>query len=464
MALLDSVRNAEPGMRRFRLKIPASVLETLFFLSFSLVVDALFLNGTRFRDWSYHPFWCIVLLITVQYGTNAGLLATLASTAALLTGNIPSRTVSQDVYAWVGEIVRLPLLWFLASIILGEIRIRQIRERDQLREKLASAGQREASLTDAYRRLNSLRQTLEARVAGQLKTAVGIHDAARGIDKLDPDDVLLGVSALMKVVINPKQFSLFLLSGNKLEARLQHQWPEESQWPRSYGPESELFREIVGKRRFLCQSSAADEHLLRGDGVLAGPLLTAEGRVVGMLKVENLGFLDLNFSNVQTFRAACEWIGTAYANAERYQLARAEAMVSGDGEILSYSFLARQTRLFTSLAQRIGFDVSMLILEIGNYSELSEAMRSVISARISKCVGRALRTTDLAFDYKRTGAEFAVVLPGTGQDQVSVALQKLNAALTEEFATETDSPVFVHRIQVLHETQKSSELAGTANV
>lgn len=448
-------------LRALRARVHVSVLETCLFLAIAVAIDWLFLDGTRYRGFTHHPFWIIVLLTTVQYGTNAGLLATVASTVTLLAGNVPPQPVSGDMYSWLADITRLPLLWFLVSVTMGELRVRQIGEANKLRENLEASANREKHLTDAYQRLNALRQTLEARVAGQLKTAVGIHEAARRIEKLDPEEVLMGVSGLLRAVINPKQFSLFILNGSRLEARLQEGWGEDSHYPVWYGPESELFREIVGHRHFLCRTSRADEILLRDDGMLAGPLLTASGQVYGMLKIENLGFLDLNFSNVQTFRAACEWIGTAYGNAVRYQQAKSDAIVSGESELLSYGFLARQTQLFTSLAKRIGFSVSMLVLEVANYNELPENDRGTIASRVSRCVGRALRTTDLAFDYKRTGAEFAVILPGTAADQVTVALQKLNAALSEEFHNEAAPPAFVHRIQVLHDHQ-GAKLAGAA--
>jgi hypothetical protein len=154
----------------FGVRHPA-FLEIVLFLAFALAIDWLFLDGTRFRSMSLHPFWILVLLVTVQYGTNAGLFAAIASTAALLAGNVPIQPAFQDRFQWLFEIMRLPLLWCLTAVTLGELRMRQIRERERLRGQVAEASRRDKILTDGYKRLNALKEALETRVAGQLRTA-----------------------------------------------------------------------------------------------------------------------------------------------------------------------------------------------------------------------------------------------------------------------------------------------------
>jgi polysaccharide biosynthesis protein PelD len=136
--------------------IPAAALvEIALLLGAALLCDAIFLDGTRFRSLPQHPFWIPVLLVAVQYGTNAGLAAATAATLALLAGNLPPQAVFQDRFAWFSEIVHLPLLWFVAAVVLGELRMRQIREREGLRERLGEASHRENVLAEAYKRLNA---------------------------------------------------------------------------------------------------------------------------------------------------------------------------------------------------------------------------------------------------------------------------------------------------------------------
>jgi hypothetical protein len=135
----------------------SAIIEITLFFGGSLLVDHFFFDGTRFRSASQHPFWIPVLLVSAQYGTTGGLLAAMAATVALLSGKLPPETISQDRFAWWFEIGKLPLLWFIAALTLGELRTRQIRERAILRDQLAETSRREQVLADAYRRLSGVR-------------------------------------------------------------------------------------------------------------------------------------------------------------------------------------------------------------------------------------------------------------------------------------------------------------------
>ena len=54
-------------------------------------------------------------------------------------------------------------------------------------------------------------------------------------------------------------------------------------------------------------ATPAGEAALMGQGLIAGPLIDpASGKLVGMLKIEEMAFLDLNVSSLQTFKTMAE--------------------------------------------------------------------------------------------------------------------------------------------------------------
>ena len=451
----------------------SALVEMALFLGVTLAVDRIFLDGSRFRSMAQHPFWILVLLIAVQYGTNAGLLAALASSVALLAGNVPAQAIFQDRFAWVFDILRLPLLWFLAAVILGELRSRQIREKERLGLELAETSRREHVVAAAYKRLEAVKEALETRVAGQLRTAVGLYEAARAIEKLDPTEVLSGVSHLIRSVMNPEKFSLYLLQNGALVLAVEEGWTSADSFPRIYGPNAGIFQETIGRQRLLSVANPDDERVLLGVGTIAAPLIAPDtGNVVGMLKIEKLGFLDLNFSNVQTFKVLCQWIGAAYENAIRYQTARSEAVVNSETELFAYGFLSRQLSLLTLLARRIGFDLTMLVVRLENPDDLTAAQQTCVPIAFSRTVSKVLRQSDLAFDYQKTGMEFALVLPATPVADARIVVEKLQASLETELASEAPQARFSIGVQALHDMRPpaeppvpaSGELAGLANL
>src|SRR5690606_35605613 len=116
--------------------------------------------------------------------------------------------------------------------------------------------------------------------------------------------------------------------------------------------------------------------LLAGQAILAGALTDREsGEVLGMLKVEKLGFTDLNLSAIESFAAICQWAGMAIVNARKYQAAKSESMVNPDHNLLTYSYFRRYLDFITGLAKRVGFDVSMIVIHLANAERMESEAR-----------------------------------------------------------------------------------------
>ena len=440
----------------------SAILEILLFLGAALIVDQIFFDGTRFRSAQQNPFWIPVLLVAVQYGTNAGLLAAAAATAALLIGNVPPQSVSEDRFAWLFEVGKLPLLWFVSAVVLGELRVRQIRERVALQRQLTETAGREQILSDAYKRLNGVKEALETRLASQLKSAVGMYESVRAIEKLDPAEVLMGMGSLVRSVMNPEKFSAWLLHEGRLDLAVREGWSEEDDLPRHYTQDSNLFVEIVARQRVLSVANYDDASTLAGAGIIAAPIVVPDsGRVIGMLKIEKLGFLDLTFSNLQMLRVLCQWIGAAYDNAVRYQAARAESVVNTQTELLAYGFLSRQLSFLSVLAMRVGFDLTMIVVRLDNPEDLTDSQLALTPRAFSRCAAKALRKTDLAFDYQRTGMEFALILPVSPVSDVEVVIRKLRDSLAAELATDAPEARFTFAVHAIHDTAATRETANT---
>lgn len=437
----------------------SALFEIVLFLGISLAVDQIFLDGSRFRAAPLHPFWILVVLVAVQYGTNAGLLAAIGASAALLAGNIPPETLAQDRFAWWFSVTKLPLMWFVSAVVLGEMRIRQIRERRAIEDQLREAMRREQVITDAYGRVNGIKETLETRLASQMKSAIGLYESVKTIEKLNPSEVLMGIGGLVRAVVNPEKFSAWLLRNGRLELVVREGWSEsDGGSPRALGPDSRLFMEIASRQRVVSVANPQDAAVLAGAAVVAVPIVVPDnGSVVGMLAIEKLGFLDLTFSNLETLKVLGQWIGTAYQNALRYESVRAGSIVNAQTDLLAYGFLSRQLSFLSALAARVGFDLTMVVVKLQNSDELPADKRAAAPRAFGRAVAKALRQTDLAFDYERTGMEFALILPASTVRHAEVVVRKLQTSLASETAAEVPEARFTFAIHSIHEVSKDGD-------
>ncbi len=432
---------------------PIAIAEALGMLIILTLLDLLVFDGNRFWDVNPHPFWIPVLLIAVQYGTNEALLAALLATLFYLVGNIPGAAEGVDHFDHLYTIVINPILWFLAAFGLGELRIRHIRERNRLVTEVEDSQQREDLIADSYKFVKNRKEALEVQVSGQLASSIEAYRAAKAVETLDPKSVMQGVERLVTSVLGPQKFSLYIFHDNKLTATILHGWAPADTYTQEIDSYSPLYQSVVGQQDTLVIANEQHETALDGQGIMAGPIVDPDtNRVVGMLKIEQMDFISLSLNTVETFRAMCEWIGTALINARNYQTVKSEAIVNPERNLLTFNYFKRQSDYMAKLAKRIGFDLSMLVIKINDAKSMSDTDRVTVARQIGESVKAVLRSVDLAFDYQTDGEEYSILLPATSQAGASIVRDKIAKDMEKGLRGKRDVS-FNYIVSALHEAR-----------
>lgn len=414
---------AEPQVSRWTIAIEIATV-----LGLTLVADAVWGAGARFIDVEPHPFWIIVLLMAVQYGTREALVATAASTVALLAGNLPTQTFDQNVHQYALQVLMRPLLWMVASVVLGELRSRHRLQQAQTSARLRDAERQVALLAESHAELTTAKERLETRLAGQLRTAAGVLEAARPLETLDPARVLAGAGDLLRSALNARAFSLYLLHGDALVLAAAERTDGSPAPADRFGSSAPLFREVVGAQRYVSVATPSGERVLDGEGLMAGPILDpSTGTLFGMLKVEDMRFLDFNLGSLQTLKAVSTWIAAAYGNAVAHKRSQLEDDTT---HLYGARYLERQIGYLTGVARRFGFDLTLLSFQV-RADDLPESVRQDLPRLLGEASRQVLRGTDLVFGHDAPGTEFAVLLPGATADSAQVVAGKLAAALAD---------------------------------
>lgn len=327
-----------------------AIVETLIFLTVLTILNFIFGDGKRFVTYSLHPFWVIILLVTVQYGTSEGIAATLLSTLFLYAGNLPKQTVDQSLFDYQFQIVFIPSLWFITAFILGEIRNRITWENHLLKEKYSLAQKEAETITSAYEVLKETNENLAIQLSSQEKTAAQTYKTFGVLGSSDPAEVIFGSEIIVETALNPEKFSLYALGPYGFEATTCHGWSSSDKFINRFTDKSPLYDEIAKKRRMVCIVNKADREILGKEGLVANPLIDKEtGEVFGMLKVEKMRFLDLNLSKLETFRIVCDLISTSYTNAKRAKRLQKSSIRSPYEELYSYEFFKEQCKFLKNL-------------------------------------------------------------------------------------------------------------------
>lgn len=290
----------------------SALLEIFIFIVGAFLIDHFLFDGTRFRQVEPHPYWVMVLLVSVQYGTRMGIVSAVAASVLFIVGNVPEQTLQQNMHEWFFSAYKLPILWLITSIIVGEISVRRISARRRLKEQLDDRIQREATLLKSFNNVNHLKEKLEVRIAGQSRTARKTLKAARDLENLEPMQVLMRSQVLVENMLEPEKYSVFIFKNKILELVFEKGWRDD-EFAKEFNADTPLYKAITADWKILSVTNADDEIILDQQGVLAGPLIIPRtGEVVGMLKIEKHNFSQLSLNTIKDFNSICQWIGSIY--------------------------------------------------------------------------------------------------------------------------------------------------------
>ena len=400
------------------------VAEGAVMLAVLLAVDFAATGGTRFAGVQPSPFGLVVLLVSAQYGLGQGALVALLAIAARYGGHLPQQDFGQDSIVYLRGVATDPVLWLGCALVVGGIASR-LRARAAAAERVALHARHELSVTVAAAgRLSASLAVLEGKVAGQLRTASSIYEAARGLGP-DMPDVLSNAPSLLRAATECTRCSIYLLEGDSLHLAASEGRRADDGLVDRIGP-GPLFEAVVGRRATLVASRGADAEVLAGQGILAAPIIApgdgaVPGAVLGMLKVEEIGFARLHLDTVANFQAVCAWVGTALMHAETFVQARDERFTVGGGRLVSAHHSERMIGYLTGLAARLGFDLSLLTVEV-------EAGDAAGMDRVRRVLEDGFRDTDMMLEVLLDQRRFSVLLPGTDHVGAETAADRLRAA------------------------------------
>ncbi|MEM1282329.1 MAG: hypothetical protein AAGG81_02105, partial [Chlamydiota bacterium] len=163
-----------------------ALVEMLVFFFLVLLYDIYFGSGDRLFHQALHPFYFIILLVTVQYGVVEGIVATLIGTVFLYSGEIPRHHVDESLFEYQFRLSINPLIWFISAFVLGEIRMRLEMEKKEYQNEAETLQKQCNIISKEYEALKLTKENLEAYLVSQQQSIANTYKAIRGLEALKP--------------------------------------------------------------------------------------------------------------------------------------------------------------------------------------------------------------------------------------------------------------------------------------
>lgn len=342
------------------------------------------------------------------------------------TGNLPARDPLQDHSTYLLAVLGKPVLWFASAVVLGELQMRRERARNALQALVDELETQNGALTVANANLEVATERLRTTAAGQVQTTVALFEAAKTVETQQTGSVFASVDSLIQSILAASSYSIYLKSNDHLDLVVHSHDGKQPDALQHYALGSKLYDAVVTDKQTVHVATPQEQEILGKDGVLAGPLLDAEtGVALGMLKVESLPMTMLRAESLAAFRALCEWIGSAYRKAQRFEEANKSRVTVPGSQLFSDAFYQSVATFLVALAERARFEVSRLTIRVSMDPRPLEAIPQQVHKIVEDVVTRGLRTTDLTFDYWQVRGEYYVLLPMTPLTNCQVVSDRL---------------------------------------
>jgi hypothetical protein len=413
------------------------LLEGFLLLALLAGLDVLATGGTGFAHWPVSPFLLPVLYVAARHGLLPGLAVALAAGVLRL-----GLAVASDVWstgAWA-----LPLALPLLAAMVGFFTDQARRHLGAARAAAAAAQADRDAIADSNERLAERALELDARLGARLQATTAVFEAARVLGT-GTEGVVRGATSLLRAATGCTACSFWLAEDRTLHLVAAEGWPAGSRLAQTLLP-GPLTDALAHGRGALVATRLADRLALGGEGILAAPVFSPwDDTLLGMVKIEDIGFADLALDTIASLEAAAGWIGAALAEARAREAAEqasgmaaqgAHGGIQGGGLMVPGEEATRAISVMTGMARRLGFELALLSAEIPAGPRGAAALEATRAA-----MAEAFRGSDLLLEARLEERRLSVLLPGTAVAGAGMAAARLRTMLAERAPSATTQVV-----------------------
>lgn len=374
-------------------------------------------GGTFYAYWPVHPAALPVLYIAARYGLVAG--AAIAAIAGVLRLGLALATDSLSAGAWVE-----PLAWPLAAMLVGGFADAGRRRGEAAQADAVAARADREAIAESNERLAARAFELEHRLAARLQATTAVFESARALGQ-GTEGVVRGATGLIRAATSCAACSFWLAEGRTLHLVAAGGWPDGATLAQTF-LRGQL-TEVMEQGQTLLITRPADRLVLGEEGIIAAPLLSPwDGALLGMVKIEDIGFAELALDTVAALEATAAWLAQALAEARSHESGSQAASAAAMPGILAGEEASRTIAAMAGLARRVGFDLAMLSAEIPAGPRAAGALEATRAA-MQEC----FRGSDLLLEARLEQRRLSVLLPGSavlGAETAAARLRSLLAA------------------------------------
>jgi diguanylate cyclase (GGDEF)-like protein len=381
----------------------------------------LFRDDLGFTNADPHPYWLVILPIAARYGALPGYaVGALAAVVyfALVVPRVGGLLSPADVLST--QVLLDPVLFLIVGASLGELREAHKRSHKRLAAKYDEVEAGLQDLAQRYLAALELSRELGRRIVGQTSSVMTLYQAAKSLEDLDIQGLSPSVLELTATFIDAEACSLYVRRDGRFVLEAARPESVDSGRPVELDTGRGLPAIVVTERRTATVRDTAVEASparVRSERLLmATPLLSEGGEVMGILVVEKMPFLRFTPASVKLFTLLGDWASRAFQRALRFEHTQDRNIEDELTGAYNYSYVTKRLEEEISRAHQYGLPLSVVALRVDDYEEILPVRLPGVLRTISLVFRHSIRPIDILGRYA-TEDVFLIILPHVGPEE-----------------------------------------------
>ena len=397
------------------------------------VINLLFFpDDVGFRDANPHPFWLIVILIAVRYGALPGYAAGAMSALVYLAFSVlrAGSVIQADILSV--QVLLNPVLFLLVGGVLGELQESHKRTYKRLAARYDKVETSIRDLAQRYLASMELSRELGRRIADQTSTVMTLYKSAKSLENLEMQTLSSSVLELIASFIDVESCALYLDRDGRFVLEAARPADVDFDRPEELDTTRGILRIVLVERRTATVRDVMPEAtpaLIMGQRLLmAAPLLSEDGEVMGILTVERMPFLRFTPASVKLFALLSDWASSAFQRALKFQQTRDRNLEDEVTGAYNYSYVLKRLGEEIDRSRRGGLPLTLIALSIKDHEEITPVKLTTVLRTLNLTFRRHTRAWDI-FGKHATDGIFLLVLPQATTHQAQIVAERLEREL-----------------------------------
>ncbi len=292
----------------------AAVLEILLLVVLPGLLDYFVPGFPSLNEMHPHFYWLPVVLLSAQYGSLSGLLTAGAAImlAALLGWS--DQEIGENHFSYLLRVWLQPVLWIATAVVLGQFRLRQIEQKEELGRAVQELTSQRHSIAEHARNLRTRCEHLERIIATRREPDARTLLTALG--RIQSPEAVTADTALheaLRLAFGDCRAAVYVRDpgvARQLRLAARHGEAGRQSNPETIGDGQPLYGAAFLGGRALSVLNPGDERDLQPHGLAAVPIRAADQTVLGVLLLEHAAPSEIDAGTVDRLGAVAALIAS----------------------------------------------------------------------------------------------------------------------------------------------------------